>query len=103
MRKRGRIGGKPLQEIDMQEGNKRMVKCSKLGRELPGLENPPFKGEAGRQVYENVSQEAWTEWWDEMQIKVLNEYRLNMAKPEDYQILFDKMMEFLNLPRVAVI
>ena len=87
----------------MEEGKLRMVKCSKLGRELPGLEKPPFKGEAGWQIFEHVSQEAWTEWRDEVQIKVLNEYRLNMASPQDYQILFDKMMEFFNLPQMAVV
>ena len=26
----------------MNGGKTRTVKCSKLGRELPGLENPPF-------------------------------------------------------------
>jgi len=37
----------------------RMVKCVKFGKELPGLETPPFKGELGARIYENVSQQGW--------------------------------------------
>ena len=40
----------------------RMVMCVKLGRELPGLEKPPFPGELGQRIYEHVSQQAWDMW-----------------------------------------
>ena len=86
----------------MSQEKPRMVMCSKLGRELPGLEKPPFVGNAGQQIFEHVSREAWQQWWDDMQIKVLNEYRLNMGDARDYQILIDHMMEFLNLPAVKL-
>ena len=33
----------------------------------------------------------------DMQIKVINEYRLNMGDREHYQMLVDQMMAFLNL------
>ncbi|MCB0336972.1 MAG: oxidative damage protection protein, partial [Bdellovibrionales bacterium] len=69
----------------------------KLGRELPALEKPPFPGELGLQIFESISAEAWRMWKDDMQIKVLNEYRLNMGDPEDYQTLVDQMLLFLNL------
>ena len=75
----------------------RKVKCVKLGEELPGLDKPPFAGEIGQRIYENVSERAWKMWRDDMQIKVLNEYRLNMADKKDYQTLVDQMMLFLNL------
>lgn len=75
----------------------RMVMCKKLGKELPGLERPPFPGEIGQQIFDSISKQAWTMWKDDMQIKVLNEYRLNMANPKDYQALIDQMMVFLNL------
>lgn len=75
----------------------RLVKCIKLGKELPGLDKPPFPGETGQQIFEKVSKQAWAMWRDDMQIKVLNEYRLNMANPKDYQALVDQMMLFLNL------
>ncbi|HZD06991.1 MAG TPA: Fe(2+)-trafficking protein, partial [Candidatus Limnocylindrales bacterium] len=29
----------------------RMVKCAKLGRELPGLDEPPFDTELGQKIF----------------------------------------------------
>ena len=80
----------------------RLVKCAKLGKELPGLAKPPFGGEIGQKIYDTVSAEAWSAW-KEMQIKVLNEYRLNMANPKDYQVLIEQMMAFLNLKEGPIV
>ncbi|RMG44899.1 MAG: oxidative damage protection protein [Candidatus Dadabacteria bacterium] len=74
-----------------------MVHCVKFGKEMPGLEKPPFPGEIGQKIYENVSKEAWRMWSEDMQIKILNEYRLNMGDPEDYNALVEQMLLFLNL------
>ena len=75
----------------------RTVQCAKFKKELPGLEKPPFGGELGKRIYESVSQEAWDQWNKDVQIKVLNEYRLNMADPRDYKVLVDQMLRFLGL------
>jgi Fe-S cluster biosynthesis and repair protein YggX len=80
----------------------RKVFCSKFKKELPGLEKPPFAGEIGKMIYERVSAEAWEQWSKDMQIKVLNEYRLNMADPRDYKVLVDQMMRFLALEEGSV-
>ncbi len=40
----------------------RMVHCVKFGKELPGLERVPWRGEIGKRVFENVSKEAWKLW-----------------------------------------
>lgn len=81
----------------MSHENKRLVLCSKLGKELPGLEKPPFPGSLGKTIFEKVSQEAWKSWREDMQIKVLNEYRLSMSDPEAHQVLLKQMKLFLNL------
>lgn len=81
----------------MSDAAGRKVFCSKFKRELPGLAKPPFSGEVGKMIYERVSAEAWAQWSNDMQIKVLNEYRLNMADPRDYKVLVDQMMRFLGL------
>ena len=49
--------------------------CKKLGKELPGLDAPPWPGELGQRVYENISAQAWKLWEDRMKM-ILNEYRL---------------------------
>lgn len=74
----------------------RMVTCLKYKKELPGLEKPPFGGEMGARIFNSISAQAWKDW-QEMQIKVLNEYRLNMANPKDYHVLVEQMMKFLGL------
>ncbi|MBE3561187.1 MAG: oxidative damage protection protein [Ktedonobacteraceae bacterium] len=71
----------------------RMVHCVKLGRELPGLEKPPFPGELGRRIYEHVSQQAWN-MWPAQQTLIINHYGLNLADPEARKILREQMEEF---------
>lgn len=71
----------------------RMVKCAKLGEELPGLEYPPLKGELGRRIYENISQQAWREWVSHSTM-IINEFRLNPAEPEAQRILKEQMEKF---------
>jgi Fe-S cluster biosynthesis and repair protein YggX len=80
-----------------------MVLCKKLGQELPGLAKPPFRGELGDQIFESISEQAWLMWSKDMQIKILNEYRLNMSDKKDYQILIDQMLSFLNLKEGEVV
>lgn len=81
----------------------RTVQCVKLGKELPGLEKAPFPGELGEKIYESISQEAWDLWQKDMQIKVINEYRLNMGNAEHYNLLLEQMQAFLNLSDSSVV
>ncbi len=71
----------------------RMVQCVKLGRELPGLEKPPFPGELGQRIFENVSAEGYALWQPHMTI-LINHYGLNPADPDTRRILRDQMEEF---------
>jgi Fe-S cluster biosynthesis and repair protein YggX len=75
----------------------RTVLCKKLNKQLPALEKPPLKGPIGEKIFKNISAEAWSMWKNDMQIKVLNEYRLNMGDQKDYQFLVHQMELFLNL------
>ncbi len=74
-----------------------MVHCVKLKREAPGLSAPPFSGELGERIYNQVSAEAWAMWRDDMMIKIINEYRLNLADPDQYNVLLEQMAAFLGL------
>ena len=71
----------------------RMVKCIKLGEELPGLSAPPSPTELGKKVYENVSEEAWKEFLEHFKM-VINEYRLDLTSPMADQIFEQKMQEY---------
>ena len=64
----------------------RMVKCAKLGKELPALEKPPLPGELGKKIFDNVSAEAW-DMWLEHQKMLMNEYRIDLSDKSSRQIL----------------
>jgi Fe-S cluster biosynthesis and repair protein YggX len=70
-----------------------MVKCVKLGRELPGLDKPPFPGELGKRIYENISKQAY-DMWPAQSTLIINHYGLNMADPESRKLLREQMEEF---------
>ena len=69
----------------------RTVFCKKLQREAPGLETPPWPGELGQRIYDNISAEAWKMWEERMKM-ILNEYRL-MPWQKEAQDLVAKHME----------
>jgi Fe-S cluster biosynthesis and repair protein YggX len=75
----------------------RMVKCRKLGRELPGLSRPPYRNELGKRIYEEVSKEAWDEWIKHS-VRYVNTYfgpgRLDMASKEGQDFLFKQAAVF---------
>ena len=62
-----------------------MVKCIKLGHEAEGLGYPPYPGELGKRIFENVSKQAWQQWLEHQKMLV-NENQLNLAdkKARDY-------------------
>src|SRR6204780_1429593 len=71
----------------------RMVKCVKFGREMPGLDRVPWKGDIGKRVYDNVSKEAWKLWVEHSKM-LMNEYRLNPLDPNSLKIMEDQMEQF---------
>jgi Fe-S cluster biosynthesis and repair protein YggX len=70
-----------------------MVNCVKLGRELPALDRPPFPGELGQRIFENVSQEAWA-MWKQQSVLIINHYGLNLADPAAQKLLMEQMEQF---------
>ena len=72
----------------------RTVRCAKLGREAPGFDAPPYPGELGRRVFENISREAWQEWIHR-QTMLINENRLRPRDREARRFLEAQMEAFL--------
>lgn len=71
----------------------RTVQCVLLGREAEGLDRPPYPGELGQRIYEQVSREAWQRWLGH-QTMLINEYRLVVIEPEAREFLRAQMEEF---------
>jgi Fe-S cluster biosynthesis and repair protein YggX len=71
----------------------RTVFCVKLQRELPGLDAPPWPGELGQRIYDNVSAQAW-KMWEERQKMILNEYRLMPWQKEAQELIARQLEDF---------
>lgn len=70
-----------------------MVQCAKLGRLLPGLDEPPVAGELGERIYENISEQAWDLWAPQLTM-LINHYRISPIDPEGRKFLRAQMEEF---------
>jgi len=72
----------------------RMVDCVKLKKMAEGLERPPYPGELGQRVFDNISKEAWQLWLQQQTI-LINENRLSLADPKSRVFLEEQMEKFL--------
>jgi Fe-S cluster biosynthesis and repair protein YggX len=66
----------------------------KLRKEAEGLEQPPYPGELGQKIFENISKEAWQMWLGQ-QTMLINEYRLSMIDPKAREFLKQEMEKYL--------
>jgi Fe-S cluster biosynthesis and repair protein YggX len=73
--------------------------CSRCGkpRETPPAHRVPFPPDVKQKVLDSICASCWREWED-MEVKVINEYRLNFLEPEHRAMLQRACLEFLNLP-----
>ncbi len=84
---------KPAASSEPPKPGARVVHCVKFGKDLPGLDRIPWKGDLGKRVYESVSQEAWKMWIEHSKM-LMNEYRLNPLDPQSQKIMEEQMEQF---------
>ena len=71
----------------------RKVHCILLKAEADGLDRPPYPGELGKRIFENVSKQAWQQWLGH-QTMLINEYRLTPIEPKARKFLEGEMEKF---------
>ena len=71
----------------------RTIQCIKLQREAEGLDFPPYPGELGKRIWEQVSKEAWAAWLKH-QTMLVNENRLNLADTRARKYLAQQMESY---------
>jgi Fe-S cluster biosynthesis and repair protein YggX len=71
----------------------RSVQCIKLGHEAEGLDRPPYPGDLGKRVFENVSKQAWQDWLRH-QTMLINENRLSPVDPKARKFLEEQMENY---------
>ena len=72
----------------------RMVQCVKLKREAEGLDYPPYPGDLGVRIWREISKQAWRDWTD-IQTRLVNENRLNLADARARKYLAQQMENYL--------
>lgn len=71
----------------------RTVNCVVLGREAEGMEHPPYPGELGQRIFDNVSKEGWQKWLAH-QTMLINENRISPVDPDARKFLETEMEKF---------
>lgn len=71
----------------------RTVQCVKLGREAEGLEKPPFKGDLGQKVFEQISKDAWKMWLEHSKM-LINEYRLDLTSEHGQKVWMTELERY---------
>ena len=57
------------------------------------MKAPPFPGELGNKIFNQVSQTAWN-MWIAHQTMLINEYRLNLADPKSREFLQQELQSY---------
>jgi Fe-S cluster biosynthesis and repair protein YggX len=71
----------------------RTISCYKLKQDCEGLNAPPFPGELGEKIFNQISKQAWKMWVDH-QTMLINEYRLSLIDPKAREFLNKEMEHF---------
>jgi Fe-S cluster biosynthesis and repair protein YggX len=69
--------------------------CGKPGDTVPA-HRVPFPPAVKQKVLDSVCASCWR-GWEDMEVKVINEYRLNLLDPEHRAMLQRACLEYLNL------
>jgi Fe-S cluster biosynthesis and repair protein YggX len=72
----------------------RTVFCRKYQTEMEGLDQPPYPGPKGQDIFDSVSRQAWEEWQSH-QTMLINEKQLNMMDADSRKFLQAEMDKFL--------
>ncbi|HEY9034090.1 MAG TPA: oxidative damage protection protein [Pseudomonadales bacterium] len=71
----------------------RTVFCRKYQQTLPGLDQPPFPGPKGQDIFEHISRQAWQDW-QQHQTMLINEKKLSMMDPAARRYLQEQQERF---------
>ena len=72
------------------------VKCLRCGNQREYASDVLYGGIIGETIRNNVCAICWGEW-QEMEMKTINENRINFSDPNHRSFVVQKMKEFLNL------
>ena len=76
-----------------------MITCTRCQqqRDAPPPHRVPFTGAAKQRVLDSICATCWKEW-EGVEVKVINEYRLNFMDPQHREMLQRTCFDFFKLP-----
>jgi Fe-S cluster biosynthesis and repair protein YggX len=72
------------------------IRCVRCHETAPAASNASWGGALGDEIRAKVCQSCWAEW-QEAEVMVINELRLNFMEPGAQETLIQHMREFLML------
>ena len=72
------------------------IECARCGRQAPAATGVSWGGKLGEEIQQRICSDCWAEWQD-AEVMVINELRLNFMDPESQEILIRHLREFLKL------
>lgn len=72
------------------------VTCVRCRQQREAARQVPHSGALGDQIRQQVCNTCWTEW-QQAEVMVINELRLDFMDPRSHDILLQQMREFLAL------
>ena len=72
------------------------LQCKRCRRNAEALEAPPLPGAVGAEVHAQVCADCWAAW-QQAEVMVINELKLNFMDPASQEVLERHMREFLAL------
>jgi Fe-S cluster biosynthesis and repair protein YggX len=73
--------------LSLKENWMAQVQCIKCGKEKDAISGPVYGGRIGEELKAKICNECWKEWFEDMSVKVINEYRLNLSDPKATKFL----------------
>jgi len=74
------------------------ITCTRCGQQAdpPPAHRVPFKDPTKERILSGICNVCWKEW-EGMEVKVINEYRLNFLDPEHREMLRRSCLDFLRV------
>ncbi|MBI2127368.1 MAG: Fe(2+)-trafficking protein [Thaumarchaeota archaeon] len=72
------------------------IECIRCGNEREQASDVLYGGKLGDTIRSSVCYVCWAEWQD-TEVKIINEYRLDLSDPNHRSFMTQKMKEFLGL------
>ncbi len=72
----------------------KLVDCVVLNEKAEALDAPPYPGELGQRILENVSREGWKQWLERL-VTIINENQMTTGDLDTQKLIEQHMLGFL--------